>query len=66
MDVVPAPQTFPDDIEGNSKVVCEGPYADIRVSPICVIHQFAQFVIGHRYIEVPLILECMGCPKKGV
>ena len=41
------------------------PYADIRVSPICVIHDFAQIVIGHRYIEVPLILGCMGCDKKG-
>ena len=63
--LIPEPQTPPDNIEGQSKFVCECPYANIRVSPICVIHDFAYFILGHRYIEVPLNFGCMGMTRKG-
>ena len=60
--LIPEPHTLPDDIEGNSEVICESVYADVWILPIGVIHQFAQVIVGQTHpsgflphIEVPLI-----------
>ena len=49
IEPVPEPQTLPDHIEGNSEVVCESAYGNVWILPICVIHQFAQVIVGQTH-----------------